>query len=123
MPFSGNRPNGLAPLKLNKKTIDYKELYDNNHQLFCQRFIDTVLSYHMDTFMSKMVEYNISLPLLEWGIWDTDMLLWKLRDCLDTFLEGYYVMNTIRCEFIELAIDDFFRDLENKNINLKTMVE
>ena len=122
MPFSGNRPNGLAPLKLHKKTSDYKPLYYNNHKQFCQRFIDSILSYHMDTIMTKMVKLEISVPMLEWAIWDTDMFLWKIRDCLDTFLEKDYVMNTIRCEFIELALDDLFEELEIEKNNLKNIV-
>lgn len=123
MPFSGNRPNGLVPLKLNKKTVDYKKLYKENHKLFCQRFIDTVLSYYMDYIMEQMVKYQIDIKLFEWGVWDTDMFLWKIRDTLDSFMESEYVMNTIRNEFITNAIDDLFSELEDENNNLKISVK
>ena len=114
MPFKNYRPHGLKPLSLGKRFSDYKEIYDKKHRLFCQRFIDTILINYMDNIIDLSLRYQLDSNLLIYGIWETDMLLWKIRDLIDTCMEYKYVESLIKNSMVQTALEDFMIELRDE---------
>jgi len=105
-----------SPLNINRSTIHYKEVYEKNHRRFCQRFVDTVILNHHELIIDLCHQYKIDACLFHYGTTDTDMLLWKIRDILDTFLEYGTVKEIIISHELKNALHNFFKELSQSSL-------
>jgi hypothetical protein len=108
-------------LNINRKTTHYNEIYNKNHKRFCQRFIDTIILNQNKVIIDLALKYNIDSCMFHYGLVDTDIFLWKIRDILDNFMTYKTVKEVIQSHELMTAIQDTFIELnqiKNEWINV-----
>jgi hypothetical protein len=103
------------PLNINRLTSHYKEVYEKNHRRFCQRFVDTIILNHHEKIIDLFHQHKKDACLFNYGTTDTDMLLWKIRDIIDTFLEWETVKEIINSPELLNALHAFFKELSQSS--------
>ena len=102
-------------LNINRKTSHYKEIYNKNHKRFCQRFVDTLILNHHQLIINLCLKYNIDGTMFNYASVDTDILLWKIRDILDHFMEWKTVREIIQSNEIKQALEKVFIEVDQIN--------
>jgi hypothetical protein len=105
------------PLNINRRTSHYKDVYDKNHRYFCQRFVSTVILHHHELIIDLCHQFKIESCLFHFGTTDTDILLWNIRDLLDSFLDWETVKDVINSLELKNAMHNFFKELSQCKIN------
>lgn len=104
------------PLSTTHRVKHYKRLYNENHRVFCKRFIETYRYFYMDEIMEFSMENGLTVEMLYWGFYETDIFLCLVRHFLDQLMDVYgdktveYVMKQVGFRNI---FTQFSREIQN----------
>jgi hypothetical protein len=95
MNFKTHRPKGLHPLNLDQTVKHYLPLYNDNHDKFIERFIDTILITHYNTVLELTLKYKKQPNVLVNAIWESKIFMNYFVDMITNFHDCYFVNELI----------------------------